>query len=292
MTELNASEFRSLIIRLFPELTGSAFRLMTMGWDSMAIDVDDRLVFKFPRNEVAERALLKEAALLTLIRPSLSMAVPDMRIHDGPPIFSSHAKLQGEHLLAEDYERLSDEARRRLGDDLARFYAELHCLDAGRIRASGAGPIKPWQPPEAVRARALPVLPADIRDYAQGVISDFEALPPDPYGDTYGFFDGHGWNMAFDHAQGRLNGLYDFADSGFGPLHQEFVYSNFISPDLTGRIISEYQALTGRKLDRRRIAVLTGFHRLSELAELADDADHLPQMVRSVANWAAMERAA
>ncbi|WP_454848787.1 phosphotransferase family protein [Rhizobium binxianense] len=292
MTELNASEFRSLIVRLFPDLTGAAFRLMTMGWDSMAIDVDDRLIFKFPRNENAERALLKEAALLTLIRPSLSMAVPDMRIHDGPPIFSSHAKLQGEHLLAEDYEGLSGEARRRLGDDLARFYAELHCLEADRIRASGAEQIKPWRSPEEVRARALPVLPSDIRDYAQGVISDFEALPPDPYGNTYGFFDGHGWNMAFDHAQGRLNGLYDFADSGFGPLHQEFVYSNFISPDLTGRIISEYEALTGRALDRRRIAILTGFHRLSELAELADDAAHLPQMVRSVTNWVAVEHAA
>lgn len=292
MTELNANELRSLIVRLFPELTGSAFRLMTMGWDSMAIDVDDRLIFKFPRNGNAERALLKEAALLELIRPSLSMAVPDMQVHDGPPIFSSHAKLQGEHLLAEDYEDLSGETRRRLGDDLARFYAELHCLDAGRIKAAGAEPIKPWQSPEEVRARALPVLPSDIQDYARVVVSDFETLPPDPYGNTYGFFDGHGWNMAFDHAQGRLNGLYDFADSGFGPLHQEFVYSNFISPDLTGRIISEYEALTGRALDRRRIAVLTGFHRLSELAELADDETHLPQMVQSVAAWASMARAA
>ena len=45
------------------------------------------------------------------------------------------------------------------------------------------------------------------------------AMPPDPLGTVYGFFDGHGWNMAFDHARGRLNGIFDFGDSGFGPLH-------------------------------------------------------------------------
>lgn len=112
-------------------------------------------------------------------------------------------------------------------------------------------------------------------------------MPPDPYGNVYGFFDGHGWNMAFDHAQARLNGIYDFADSGFGPLHQEFIYSNFISHDLTARIVSAYEMLTGRRLDRRRIAILTGFHRLSELAELADDPANVEQMIQSAATWAA-----
>ncbi|MBB3353873.1 aminoglycoside phosphotransferase (APT) family kinase protein [Rhizobium sp. BK049] len=288
MTELDASEFRSVVTSVFPELTGSVFKLAAKDWDSIAIDVDDTLIFKFPRHIGAERALVKEAALLDVVRPSLSMAVPDMRIHDGPPIFSSHAKLEGEHLIAEDYDALREGDRQRLADDLARFYAELHALDADLLRAAGAGAIQPWQSPEAVRTKALPLLPPDIKGFAERVVSDFEALPPDPFGSVFGFFDGHGWNMAFDHGHGKLNGIYDFADSGFGPLHQEFIYSNFISPDLTARIVSGYEMLTGRRLDRRRIAVLTGFHRLSELAELADDPANVEQMIRNAATWAAV----
>ena len=290
MTELDASEFRSLIISVFPHLTGAVFRLAARGWDSIAIDVDDTLIFKFPRNLTAERALQKEAALLDVIRPSLSMAIPDMRIHDGPPVFSSHTKIEGEHLIAEDYDALRGSDRQRLAEDPARFYAELHVLDADRMRTAGAAAILPWQSPEAVRAKALPLLPPDITSFARAVVSDFEALSPDPYGNIYGFFGGHGWNMAFDHAQRRLNGIYDFADSGFGPLHQEFIYSNFISPDLTARIVSAYEILTGRRLDRRRIAILTGFHRLSELAEFADDPAYVEEMIRSVATWAAAAR--
>src|SRR5690606_2345867 len=97
-------------------------------------------------------------------------------------------------------------------------------------------------------------------------------LDPDPYGTIYGFFDGHGWNMAFDHAAGRLNGVYDFADSGLGPLHQDFLYSNLISADLTARIITAYERETGRHIDRDRVDLLTGTHRLWELAMEA----HLP----------------
>jgi len=117
--------------------------------------------------------------------------------------------------------------------------------------------------------------------------SGWQQLTPDPYGTTYGFFDGHGWNMTFDHTSNRLNGRYDFAGSGFGPLHQEFIYSNWIAPDLTARIVTEYEVLTGLALDRRRIDLLSGVLRLSELAELADDADHAAAMVQTVADGAA-----
>lgn len=253
----------------------------------MAVDVDDRLIFKFPRDEVAERALVREAALLAVIRPSVSMTVPDLSIAHGPPLFSRHPKLKGGHLLTADYDALPDHARRRLGNDMARFYTELHRLDRARMKAAGAEAIGVWQTTDAIRSRALPALSSSFQEYAKQAIAEFERLPPDPYGDAYGFFDGHGWNMAFDHARGRINGIYDFADSGFGPLHQDFIYSNFISPDLTERIVSAYEVMTGRPLDRGRIALLTTIHRLSELAELADNPEHAPAMIRSVTDWAA-----
>jgi hypothetical protein len=253
----------------------------------MAVDVDDRLIFKFPREEVAERALVREAALLAVVRPSVSMTVPDLSIEHGPPLFSRHPKLEGGHLLTADYDALPEHARHRLGNDLARFYAELQRLDGSRMKAAGARPIGAWQTTNAIRSRTLPALSPRLQDFAQQAIAEFERLPPDPYGYIYGFFDGHGWNMAFDHARGRINGIYDFADSGFGPLHQDFIYSNFISPDLTARIVSAYEGLAGRLLDRGRIALLTSIHRLSELAELADDPEHAPAMIRSVTDWAA-----
>ena len=282
---MDLDALRSILTDAFPELSGSEFIIHTAGWDCVAVDVDDRLIFKFPRHELAEKALTVEARLLTAIRPAVSMPVPDLTLFSGPPRFSRHVKLKGEHLPTQQYLGLSSEARQRLASDMALFYAELHSIDGQRMEALGAGPLRPWLHPDDILRRVWPILPSAARRYADKAIDDWQQLPPDPYGVTYGFFDGHGWNMAFDYRESCLNGIYDFADSGFGPLHQEFIYSNWIEPDLTARIVVEYEALTGRDLDRQRIHLLSGVLRLSELAEAVDDAVHFNEKMKAVRDW-------
>jgi Ser/Thr protein kinase RdoA (MazF antagonist) len=281
--------FYAAIVARHPDLADAAFRPLPGGWHSRAVAVDDRLVFKFPQGEEAERALRREATILAALRPHLSMRVPDLRLHDGTPLFSEHAIIPGEHLETAHYDALPEPARQALGEALARFYADLHARDRTSMERAGAQPIECWLDADAIKSRALPLLPQHLQAFAVETIAGWRRLTPDPYGDTYGFFDGHGWNMAFDHAAGTLNGLYDFADSGFGPLHQDFIYSNFISPDLTARIVGGYERITGRTLDRARIHLLTGVHRLWELAALANSPEHHATMIDSVAAWASRQ---
>jgi aminoglycoside phosphotransferase (APT) family kinase protein len=278
---------RVVIVRVFPDLADSTFTPQTRGWDSVAIDVDERLIFKFPRHEAARGRLVREAALLAIIHPAVSLPTPNMTLHEapppgGPPLFSRHDKLHGGYLEPAVYAELAETARDRLAQDLALFYAQLHALPAAALETAGAAPIEPWLEPDDILKRAWPILTEPLRRYAERTIAAWRALPPDPYGATYGFFDGHGWNMAFDAAAERLNGLYDFGDSGFGQLQQEFIYSNMVSPDLTSRIIGRYESLTGRSLDRERIGLLFQVLRLSELAQNAADAHWGPISLETV----------
>ena len=281
--------FHSAIVALHPDLADAAFRMLPGGWHSRAVAVDERRVFKFPQGEEAEQALRREASILAVIRPHLAMPVPDLRLHEGTPLFSEHAIIPGDHLETAHYERLPELTREALGKALARFYSQLHGLPRPLMETAGARPVERWLDADAIAARALPLLPEDLHGFANDTLSGWRALAPDPHGETYGFFDGHGWNMAFDHAAGRLNGIYDFADSGFGPLHQDFIYTNFISPDLTARVADGYERLTGRALDRTRIHLLTGVHRLWELAVLAEAPEHHATMIASVTAWAARQ---
>jgi aminoglycoside phosphotransferase (APT) family kinase protein len=274
-----------IIVKAFPELAGGQFSLLTEGWDSVAVDVDDTLIFKFPRETGTEQSLIREARLLAVIGPAITTPVPKLELFDSPRLFSRHRKLKGEHLLTADYVRLPDADRQRLAEEMAAFFAQLHALDSQSMAAAGAAPLDGWPEPDYILQRAVPLLPAEQRWLAQRTIAAWQQLPPDPLGTVYGFFDGHGWNMAFDHERRRLNGIYDFADSGFGPLHQEFVYPNLISPDLTARIVTEYETLTGRVLDRERINLLTGILHLTELAWEAEGT-MLPTLLGFYANWA------
>jgi aminoglycoside phosphotransferase (APT) family kinase protein len=208
-----------------------------------------------------------------------------MTLIEGPPMFSRHRKLIGDHLTTDVYAAVSERGRERIASQLARFYAELHALDRGELAALGAGPIAPWLSIEDIASEALPRLPDEVRPRVAVTLNAYGRLPPDPHGETFGFFDGHGWNLAFDAKKERLNGVYDFGDSGFGGLHQEFIYSSLTSFDLTDRIVAAYETLTGRGLDRRRIDLLTGVHGLSELADLPDDPTKVVAGVERVLRW-------
>jgi aminoglycoside phosphotransferase (APT) family kinase protein len=277
---------RRAIIAKFPDLAGADFTVMDAGWDSLAIDADDRLMFKFPKHQDAEARLRREVRFLEIVRPNVSMPVPDIRLHEGPPVFSSHLKLRGAHLLADGYARLSDASRRNIAEKLALFYAELHGISPSLMAAAGALPLPPWQRAQDILEKALPHIAPEHHAWARETLKAWTSLAEDPYGTVFGFYDGHGWNMAFDHERGVLNGIYDFADAGLGPLHQDFIYSSFIDEDLTLRIIGGYERITGKIIDRRRVDILTAVYRLHELADNARDPKQIPHSRGNVEAWA------
>jgi aminoglycoside phosphotransferase (APT) family kinase protein len=278
-------EYKAAILAAFPDLASASFEVLGAGWDSLALAVDSRLIFKFPRHERAAQSLRREAALLGYLQPRLSISVPAPVLIETPFLFSRHESIPGEHIVTAQYLALPEAAREAMAGKLAQFYAELHALPQADFAALGAAPIGAWLSPGEILDKSRPHLSGDIAEFLEATTAAWQALPPDPFGTVFGFFDGHGWNMAFDHERQVLNGIYDFGDSGFGPLSQEFIYSDLIDPDLTDRIIAQYNSLTGRAVDPARVHLLTGVHRLTEFAELANDPEHAPDMRAALEYW-------
>lgn len=284
---MTAADIDTLVAKAIlhrPDLSGKPVRVFQTGFDSVALGIDGWL-FKFPRNDQATVSLRREAALLEVIRPRVSMPVPEMRLFDSPEPWSMHRMIPGGHLTPQIYDTLHDRVRAGLADDLALFHAQMHAIDAGKLRQAGAGPVGGQNLDPANLALALAVLKPVWHATARRIMSGYRALPPDPLGRTFGFFDGHGWNMAFDRRRQRLNGIYDFADSGFGPVHLDFVFSDFISRDLTSRILLAYSRLTGLDLDRHRVDLLMGALILDEVAGAADYPDRRDEILSHAERW-------
>lgn len=204
--------------------------------------------------------------LLKAARPHIRLPVPDLTLHEGPPVFSLHAKLRGGRLERDDYLRLDDAQRRRLASDLAGFFADLHALPVETMRAAGAEPVEWWDVRPSTLEPVWANLPEGVRRLAEHALAAYREPGVDARTDVYGFFDGHGWNMAFDHAAGRLNGIYDFADSGLGPREREFVHVSLTHVELAWLTVDAYEAETGFVIDRRLVARFIAAQRLSEYA--------------------------
>jgi aminoglycoside phosphotransferase (APT) family kinase protein len=276
---------KTVISERFPELKAATFKLLTQGWDSLAVEVDERLIFKFPRDAQAAEALRREARMLQVIRQHVTLPIPELTCFETSAFFTKHAKLPGDHLLTVHYEGLSNQAKQRLSQEVALFYAQLHAIDPPLMHAAGALPTPPWPEAETVLGVIQAFLPKGLLKQAESLLDQWQQLREDPYGATYGYFDGHGWNMAFDHTNQKLNGIYDFADASFGQLHEEFIYSSFISFQLTSSLMTRYQKLTGRFLDQERVLILSGVIRLVELAQSGSDVHHGETVRQNAIEW-------
>lgn len=285
---MSLERLRELAVAGHPQFAGARFTILADGWDSVALDVDDRYIIKFPRHEEAEQSLRREVLLLSIIGPRVLMPVPRMDLHDIPVTHTIHAKLPGRALDPVAYAAVPESMRVEIGKRLGQFYAHLHAINSDLLANAGAGPVQEWLDAETIRQRIEPHLPPALAPWADKALEKLAGLGPDPHGITYGLFDGHGWNMAYDPEQNRFGGVFDFGDSGFGPLHQEFVYSNLIAPDLTERIIASYEQHTGRELDRARVTLLTDIHRLWEIAEEHENAEGMTAMIAAAEAWFAM----
>jgi hypothetical protein len=275
----------SVITTQFPEFQGCSFQIITAGFDSVAVDVGDQWIFKFPRTAQTEESLRREAKLLQVLRDRITIPIPAVEQFEKPRVFTMHRKIPGDHLPPDKYNQLGDGTRDALAEEIALFYSQLHGLPVEMLADAGATDTHPWLPVETIEQKAIPLLPPNMHEWANESIRQYRELAPDPFGTIFGFFDGHGWNMAFDHLRGKLNGIYDFADSGFGPLHQDFIYTNFIARDLTLRVVSCYQGLTNKSLEIKRVDLLTSVLRLHELAEVADDPAGSKEVLPIVTQW-------
>lgn len=287
LARLELARLRGIVLEAYPELAASRFTLSSAGWDSVALDVDDRLIFRFPRRPDVETSLRREAAILARVRRATSVRVPDLHLHEAPCTFTVHEKIPGGHLLAAEYNLLKNGARRRLAAELAILFAELHQLDPREMQALGA-PVWPGWPAQQHLEQALPILPAHLHGWAKQATKDWLALPPDPHGQTFGFFDAHGWNMAFDHDAQKLNGVYDFGDARIAGVHHEFMHICITSADLARLTAVEYAFLTGRVIDLRRVDLGVSVLLLGELQAAHPD-ENGPGDARlpAVADWAA-----
>lgn len=276
---------RALIRAAHPDLAGRPIRIPPQGWDCLAFDVGDEAILKLPRDRGAERRLAREARVLAALRPRVRLAVPDLAFLDDPLPHTRHAKIPGEVLPPPAYAALDPRARDGLAEDLAGLLADLHAIPPGEMAEAGAGPVEAWLSPGEIARRTAPLLGDGLRARVGAWLAAWEAAGPDPLGEVFGHFDAQGCNLAFDAGAGRLNGLFGFGGSGLGPVHREFVAPALLGDDVVRRLVPRYERASGRRLDRRRVALLDGVHRLAGLAREAENPVAAGPLAADVAAW-------
>jgi aminoglycoside phosphotransferase (APT) family kinase protein len=175
VAEVNVTEelARTLIETQFPGLTPVRLKAYGEGWDNSAFLVNDELIFRFPRRQLAAPLLLAECRLLPLIARHVSLPVPQP-IYRGsaangyPWEFAGYRRLPGR--TASDAV-LTDKERAGVAEPLGRLLSELHSIPIAEAARRGAEGdtigrldfVKRLPLARKMLARFGPDLPCDVR---------------------------------------------------------------------------------------------------------------------------------
>jgi len=94
------------------------------GDDFLVFEINSEWMFRFPRNEVSQKAFEQEMQFLARFKPLSPLPIPDYRYTgDG---FTGYAKIHGRHLSDELFQGFSNDIREKVAEQLGCFLSALH----------------------------------------------------------------------------------------------------------------------------------------------------------------------
>jgi aminoglycoside 2''-phosphotransferase len=209
-------------------------RLYTNGWDSVALEVNDALIFRFPRpnRPDVEAQLEKEMKLLPELAKALPLAIPQfVYAGDGAPgsgrRFVGYCKIAGVELRGGDLASAQPEV---LARQLAEFLSCLHKFPVERAMQLGLSAVSAadWRRQyeelyERVRAGVLPLLGVAARARAAALWESF--LQNDAH---FAFRpalihrDLNSDHILYDAGRGVITGIIDWGDVSIGDAAMDF----------------------------------------------------------------------
>lgn len=289
--QVTEREAAALIAGQFPALAPAHLSLLGVGWDNVAFLVDRRLVFRFPRREVAAGLVAREARILPLLAPHLPYPIPAPD-HVGAPtatypfVFAGYPYLPGQTACQV---ACSDEDRAALAPQLAGFLAALHRLpvDAETRRWAPGDEIAradlpPRLPPLQERLRANPAgLAADEVARLVELVADLATTPRPPLAPCWVHGDFYARHILLADAR-HLAGVIDWGDVHLGdPALDLSIAFTFLPPAARPRFRRAYGAIDPATWRRARFrAIHYGAILVEYGAAVGDDA------IRAVGDYA------
>lgn len=125
----------ALIQEQFPELKAETIRFLGSGWDNTVFIIDEKLIFRFPRREIALPLLETEWLFLPRLAPRLPLPIPTPKwkgksSKSFPWPFIGYPMLAGKTAC---YVDLPENERAALAEPIARFLAALHATPQSEI---------------------------------------------------------------------------------------------------------------------------------------------------------------
>lgn len=230
--DLKAADVERILARRFPSLTPLSVAYLGAGMDSVAFEINQKWVFRFPLRRDVEAQLFVERAILPVLAPLLPIAIPQFTF-DGAPAedmpfhFAGYEKLPGVSATDMPPERTNFP---QLAAQLGRFLTALHRFPVAGAERLGVRTQHTQDDFELVRESALAILPgvagyvgASNVERLRRHLSDVAPVTAPPWPLTLTHYDLAAEHVLVDTTGSCATGVIDWGDVSIGDATVDFV---------------------------------------------------------------------
>ncbi len=229
---LKSERLREVVELCFPTIPIRVASLVPTGWVNYVLEVNDELIFRFPRRKEGIAQLQIESKLLPIVAKIVSIRVPEFEwLWKGgrglQRIFVGYRKIPGVHMTRDLLDASKDS---RMTLELSDFMNEIHRIPARRLRNLGLPTFTPaeWRRGQGrllrmIASKVRPLLNAKAQQRLSSIIEDFRN-----HGDDFRFKHGlihcdlDGANILCDPSVKRITGIIDWGDACIGDPAYDF----------------------------------------------------------------------
>jgi len=259
----------------FPHLQWKEYRVLTHGWDHVVVVLDERIVFRFPKEKGYRDRVQSEIGLLRYLRKRLNVGIPEYTYIPRDRSFAGYAMLSGRELTCSRFRRLSPSEKDAVARQLAGFISALHATPKSiidRYGIRGKSQVELYE--DLIRSTRQLLFPRFRKEDIQRTEEYFgelrDALSHD-YSNVLVHNDLASEHILWEHKGKQIN-IIDFSDRAFGDPAIDLSGLLEYGPGFTERILKLYSGEKDDKMLKRAHL----YFRMVALWIMKDSMDGLP----------------
>ncbi|WGO99110.1 cupin-like domain-containing protein [Saccharophagus degradans] len=265
----NESAVKEAYEAVFQGESAHAIRFFPNTHESVVAEVNGDYIVKLPKPHRGVNGVTAEQRITDFLSGKVELPIPSISVHPEPVILVRYRKLSGDTFDKNHYMKLSEANKNNLAAQLAKFIADLHEIPSAVIQGAKLALAPSWKlKPDLIEEQLSSSDDEVIKALLPEVLRNQRAIKVPESNVVFGHFDLHGGNVLLDKEYAHVSGVIDFGNCKLGDLHQDLSTMNLSSPDLTVRIVEQYEQLTNKNVNRLLVQHYTTIFYLNLLAGL------------------------
>jgi len=236
----------------FPDVQWTSYTSINDGWDHEVLILDNKLVFRFPNDEVYLALLRNEIELLKYLQPLAQINIPNYTFVAPDYSFAGYPIVPGTQLSVEVFQSLKPVDRTLIAKQLAAFLSMMHALRPADLSFDLSSHMEDDQAKSKDLAKKYLGGKLSQQDYAttQEILNQIDELLAQKlprvflHGDLYS-------SHLFWNAPTKQLGLIDFSDMSLGDPAIDFCELYEYGADFVQEVYGYYTGLKDDTLLQR-----------------------------------------